>query len=321
MTNITTEKNLSLDLSVLIPISERHDDIKDIFIQHHNVLKRKNLTHEFIFVLDGFFPDAEKQLNELQSSHADIVKVVKFNRNFGEAKALNAAFKQSTGRRILTLSAYFQVIPDELQKLLDSFTDDIDVAFGARYPRKDNFFNRIQSRIFHFLINYLTVESFQDISCGIRLMNREVLQKVSLYGDLHRFIPLLAIHSGFKVKEIPLQQASEDKSLRLHGPGVYLRRLLDILTLFFLIKFTQKPLRFFGLWGSGIGFIGVLITTVTIGERYFSDTSLADRPLFLVGILFIVLGIQTFFIGLVAEIILFMHKPSEPHYNIEEKVE
>jgi len=119
-----------------------------------------------------------------------------------------------------------------------------------------------------------------------------------------------------------LKQAPEDIRLRLYRPGIYLRRLLDIFTLFFLIKFTQKPLRFFGLWGSGIGLIGLTITGVTVVQRlFFENVGLSDRPLFLVGILLILLGVQTFFIGLVAEIILFMHMPTEPHYNIEKKID
>ena len=147
------------------------------------------------------------------------------------------------------------------------------------------------------------------------------MQKIELYGDMYRFIPLLAIYKGFKVKEIYLQQAHDNFSLRVYGPGIYLTRFLDVFTLIFLIKFTQKPLRFFGAWGGGIAFIGALITGVTVYQRVIEDIGLADRPLFLGGILLIMLGVQTFFIGLVAEIILFMNVPSEPHYNIEEKIE
>jgi hypothetical protein len=152
-------------------------------------------------------------------------------------------------------------------------------------------------------------------------MRRNVMQRIELYGDFYRFIPLLAIYKGFKVKEIHLQQADDNFSLRLHGPGIYLKRFLDIFTLIFLIKFTQKPLRFFGAWGGFIGFTGALITGLTVYQRLVGDIALSDRPLFLGGILLIMLGVQTFFIGLVAEIILFMHVPSEPHYNIEETIE
>ena len=323
MNNISTitDNDSLLDISVLIPISDRVGDIEKIFVEHRKILDFNKLTYEFIFVLDGSFEKIEKTLDFLQETNPGIVKVIKFNRHFGEARAINAAFVESTGEKILTLPAYLQIEPDNIQKLFDQFSEDIDVLFAARYPRKDNFLNRIQSRVFHGLVNSLMAESFKDISCGVRLMRRNVMQRIELYGDLYRFIPLLAIYKGFKVKEIYLQQANDNFRLRLYGPGIYLTRFLDVFTLIFLIKFTQKPLRFFGAWGGGIAFIGALITGFTVYQRLIVDISLSDRPLFLGGILLIMLGVQTFFIGLVAEIILFMNVPSEPHYNIEEKIE
>ncbi len=323
MNDISTiaDKESSLDISVLIPVTDRVGDIEKIFVEHRKILDRNKFSYEFIFVLDGSFPKAEKILDKLLEANPDSVKVIKFNRHFGEARAINAAFLESTGENILTLPAYLQIEPDNIQKLFDKFSDEIDVLFAARYPRKDNFLNRIQSGIFHALLNSLMEESFKDISCSVRLMRRDVMQRIELYGDMYRFIPLLAIYKGFKVKEIHLQQAIDNFRLRLHGPGIYLKRFLDVFTLIFLIKFTQKPLRFFGAWGGGIAFIGAVITGITVYQRLIGDISLADRPLFLGGILLIMLGVQTFFIGLVAEIILFMNVPAEPHYNIEEKIE
>lgn len=310
-----------VDVSVLIPVCETEDEIEDVFIKNREILEKSNLSYEFIFVLDGQFPDAEKKLDKIQISNDDIVKIIKFSRIFGETKALTAAFNESSGRLILTLPAYFQVKPDEIQKLFDNLTDDIDMVVGARYPKQDNFFIRMQSGIFHSAVNKLTGESFRDIVSSVRLMRRNVMQKIELYGDLYRFIPILALHHGFNVKEVPLQQARKTSQVRIYHPGAYFRRILDILTLVFLIKFTQMPLRFFGLWAVGIGSLGFLITSITIIQRLFFDIGLAERPLFFVGTLLLLLGVQTFFIGLVAEIIMFLHKPSTPHYNIEEKIE
>ena len=316
------QKKKTVDISVLVPISERFDDLEHLIESHHNILKNKGINHEFIFILDGNFPTAEETLEKINTNaqYKRIVKIIKFNRSFGEAKAIATGFSKSTGERILTLASYIQVRPEEIEKLLQHFTDDVDVVFGSRYPRKDNLINQIQSRIFHGIINRLTDESFHDISCGVRLMRREVMQKIPLYGDLHRFIPLLAVYNGFQVKEIPLQQAEEDIHLRVYQPGVYIRRILDILTLFFLIKFTRKPLRFFGLLGCSLGAIGLVISTITVFQRVFASTSLSERPLFLIGIMFLLIGLQTFFIGLVGEIIIFSHQPNEPQYNIEEIV-
>ena len=315
-----------VDISVLIPISDADEkineieEVKNVFVKIREILEKNNLTYEFIFVLDGQFPNIEKKLDDIKTDNHETVKVIKFNRMFGVAKALTAAFNESSGNLILTHAPYFQVLPDEVQKLFDNFTDDIDVIFGARYPKQDNFLIRMQSKIFHSVVNGLTGESFRDIVSSERLMRRNVMQKIELYGDLHRFIPVLALYHGFNVKEIPLQQAKKISQATIYRPGAYLRRMLDIFTLVFLVKFTQKPLRFFGSWGIGMSSLGFIITAVTVIQRLFFDIGLADRPLFFVGTLLILLGIQTFFIGLVAEIILFMHRPSTPHYNIEEKI-
>jgi glycosyltransferase involved in cell wall biosynthesis len=314
--------NNHVDVSVLIPVSEnRYDNLVHIYDAHRKILEELGKSFEFIFVFDGYYPSDEVTLKKNASTSRTDLKIIHFNKNHGESKALLTAFAESTGDYILTLPAYLQVHPDEIKKLFQNFTDETDVLVGQRYPRRDNFLNRMQAGLFHWIINSFSGESFHDISCGVRLLRRSVFTRINLYGDLHRFIPLLAINKGFVAKEIPLKQAQEDIHLRVHGVGVYLRRLLDILTLFFLIKFTQKPLRFFGLLGSGLSFIGLIISMVTVFQRVFGNQGLSERPLFLVGVLFLLVGLQTFFIGLVAEIIIFMHMPSEPDYNIDKIIE
>jgi len=312
----------NIDVSVIIPISEsRHDDLLQIVKAHKEVLNALTLSHEFIIVFDGFSPIKQNVSDTLLRQYPNSIKLISLNKTYGEAQAIKVGFRESVGNLILTIPAYFQVVPEEMRKMFHSFREDVDVLTGQRYPRQDNLLNRLQSSFFHFFIHLFSGESFHDISCGIRLMRRQVLERINLYGDLHRFIPLLAIQKGFIAKEIPLRQAKEDIHLRVYGPGVYLRRLLDILTLFFLIKFTQKPLRFFGLLGSGISCIGFIVTLTTFIQRWFGNQALANRPMFLLGVLFLLIGLQTFFIGLVAEIIIFIHQPAEPTYHIEKIVE
>jgi len=315
------QREMTFDVSILVPISDYHDNLKSLFQRFRKELASLNLHNEFIFVIDGDFPAARIDLAELQAANTDVVKVVSFNKPHGEAKALSVAFAESSGEIILTLPAYFQVEPEEIGKMFTEFSFEVDLIVGCRYPRQDNILNRVQAKVFHGLVSRLIGISLRDISCGVRLLRRRVLEKIYLYGDMHRFFPLLAHNRGFRVKELALKQASENIHLRVYGPGVYLRRLLDILTIFFLIKFTQKPLRFFGLLGFGIGFIGLVISLVTVIQRLYFDVSLAGRPLFLGGILFLLVGLQTFFIGLVAEIIIFTHMPEEPQYLIDEIIE
>jgi hypothetical protein len=155
----------------------------------------------------------------------------------------------------------------------------------------------------------------------MRLINKKILSEFKLYGDLHRFIPIFAIRQGLKVKEIDVVQRKEDTQIRLVKPGIYLRRILDIVTLFFLVKFTEKPLRFFGLIGSIFLILGGVITTYLAIVRMIGDISLANRPMLLLGILLMVFGLQLFSVGLIGELILYTRAKDIEHYRIEKIIE
>jgi hypothetical protein len=151
----------------------------------------------------------------------------------------------------------------------------------------------------------------------VRVFRRQVIDEVPIYGDLHRFFPLLAHKQGFRVSEIDVRQSQSDEFRRIYAPGIYMRRLLDLLTVFFLVKFTKKPLRFFGLVGTTLAGAGVIVTTFIVGERLFFDMPLADRPALILGSLLVVLGIQIIAIGLIGEIIIFTHAKDLKEYKID----
>jgi hypothetical protein len=181
--------------------------------------------------------------------------------------------------------------------------------------------NRIQSAAYHYLVRKLTGTAFKDITSGMRLFSKRILSDFHLYGDLHRFIPIFAVKKGVKVKEIDVKQRKEDTQFRLVKPGIYLRRVLDIFTLFFLIKFTKKPLRFFGLIGSIFFIFGSVITAYLGLIRIFGNVNLANRPMLLLGILLIVFGLQIFSVGLIGELILFTRSKEIEHYRVDKIIE
>ena len=308
------------EISVVVPLSERYDDIKKLYQLNSDELRKIGKTFEFIFVIDGKFQDAYEDLIRLKNDGHPI-RIIKFSKHFGESIALMEGFHQARGSAILTLASYLQVEPMDLGKLFAEFDQGNDMVITRRYPRKDPWINRLQSWVYHFLIKKLTGSSFYDITSGMRLIKKEMLSEITLYGDLHRFIPILALQTGFKVKEVKVSQRKEDTQLRIVKPGIYLRRILDILTLFFLVKFTKKPLRFFGLVGSFLSLTGLGITVYLGIMRILGMTALKDRPLLLLGILLIVLGIQIFSAGLVGELIIFSHAKELKDYNIEEIIE
>jgi glycosyltransferase involved in cell wall biosynthesis len=307
----------STEMSVVIPISERRDDLRQLFLGYLQEILKTGLSYEVIFVLDGPDPDALFTLKSLKVAYPDI-RIVALNRRFGEATALSVGFETAKGSLILTLPAYFQVEPYEIPKMLQTLsTEKSDLVIGWRWPRVDSLFNRLQSKVFHRLVRVLTGTNYHDVSCGMRLMKRKVTEEISLYGDLHRFFPISAYQLGFRVSEAPVSQSPRDRRRRVNKPGVYLRRLIDIVTFFFLYKFTKKPLRFFGLLGSGIFALGVVLTSY-IGVERLLGISPAGRPLLILGVLFMVFGVQLFSTGLLGEIIIFTHARSVRDYQTSE---
>jgi glycosyltransferase involved in cell wall biosynthesis len=304
-------------LSVLVPITKGHENLRTLYLQMVKELTPREVPFEVIYVLDGpSFPQAERQLRELQASYSG-VRVYRLNRAFGEAAALQTASAHARGRTILTMAPYFQFVPGAITKILDTLNDGYDLVVARRHPRVNPWLNQLQSWVFHLLTNWVTGVRLWDITCGLRAMKAEVLQAIPLYGELHLFVPLLAHKHGFRIAEVPLPQNPADAGRRVYPSGLYLRRLLDILTIFFLFKFTNKPLRFFGVVGAGLFGSGFLITSYLTTLRLLHVTALANRPLLLLGVLLMVMGFQTASLGLIGEIIVFTHANKSEDYVVE----
>ncbi len=308
------------EVSVVIPIVERVGDLRQLYEEFAAELDRLGKAHEFIFVVDASQRGSLPVLRELQSLAESEVLIIVLGGAFGESAALTLGLERARGDTILTLASYFQVDPRGLGAAFEELDSGADLVAGRRHPRIDSFFNRVQSRLFHSFVGRLTGTRFSDISCGFKLMKRRVAQELNVYGGLHRFIPLLALSRGFSVREVPLPQRSEDRGTRYYGTGVYLGRLLDILTVFFLTKFTRTPLRFFGLLGSALFALGFLLDLIAVVQRAVLEQGIADRPILLLGVLLMVLGVQTLSLGLVGEIIIFTHARHVREYQVAEVI-
>ena len=234
----------SVELSVIIPVTERHDPVTELFQDYKQGINATGLSHEIIYVLDGDQPEVLNELNQLRNTEQIIV--ITLAKLFGEATALNAGFSTASGQKILTLPAYKQVETDAIPALVAEL-DENDMVLARRWPRKDSGFNRLQSKLFNVFLRSFTDLEIHDAGCSVRIFDRKVLEDVHIYGDLYRFFPVMAHQQGFRVVEMDTPQSSSDAFQRIYSPGLYLRRLLDLLTIFFLVKFTKKPLRFLGL--------------------------------------------------------------------------
>ncbi len=307
----------NIDISVIVPVVERYDNLYKLYSEYTSAFDKLNKSHEFIFVVDGEFFEAFEDLKKLKTKHPSI-KIIKLVKNCGESVALSIGAEKAEGNYLFTLASYFQVEPESINTIWNELNNGSDLILTRRYPRVDSKLNRLQSSIFHWMISKITSTHFHDISCGLKGMKRKVFEEINLYGDLHRFIPILADKCGFRIKEIKVKQRKEDTTLRLVRTGTYVRRLLDILTIFFVTKFTMKPLRFFGLIGMALFGAGGIITGYLGLYRLFGFGGIADKPFLLLGVILMVLGVQTLSIGLIGEIIIFTHARDIKEYKIEQ---
>jgi Glycosyl transferase family 2 len=309
------------DISVVIPVCDSGGDLSELYLQYSRELFKAGYSCEFIFVMDGNdrkMCERQKQMKDLDAS----IRVLTLNRSFGEAEALAFGFEKVRAPVVVTLPAYFQVEPHEIHQVIKTLAqDEVDLAISQRCPRKESLFGRLRSRVFHRLVGVVTGRIHQDLACGVRAMKRQVAREVALYGDLHYFFPVLAYQRGFKVAEISVQPSRQDSGRRIFQPVSYLRRLLDLVNLFFLLKFTRKPLRFFGSIGSALFGSGTIITGYLGAYRLLEFGGISQRPLLMLGVLLMVVGIQLFSIGLLGELIIFTHAREVKEYQIKDVLE
>ncbi len=313
-------QNPSTFLSVIIPVGERHAQLSSLYEEYKAALIALQLPHEFVFVLDGPRPKAAGELDGLLRSGEQIT-VISLTRRFGESTALMAGFERTRGSVILTLPAYDQIDAGEIAKLVHAVNDTADIAVAHRSPRAGGWLGKLRRSAFHSLISSVTGLRLRDLGCNARAMKRQVLEEVALYGDLHRFLPVLADRQGFRIKEVDVRQSPKDHYAGIYRPKEYTHRILDIFTVFFLVRFTKKPLRFFGMIGVSTFGIGVLLLAMLVIERLFFAQPLADRPALLLSSLLVVLGVQLFALGLLGELIIFTHAKHITEYQVDRVIE
>jgi hypothetical protein len=306
------------DLSAIIVYYQNYeyDDIKSLFNSYKENLDKTNLNYEVIFVIDGNMPDALNEIKDIAKENSN-VKIIKLGRWFGDATSLQAGFEASEGKLILTLPSFQQVEADEIPNMIEAIKG-YDMVIGWRHPRIDGFLNNLQSKVFNNIIKTFIGTKFHDLKSNFRLFKRDILNNIYMYGDQDRFLPLWAWRLGYKVKEIKVKQHKADFRQAFYPLKSYVERTLELISLFFLIKFTKKPIRFFGSSGLIIFSLGALLGIVLFIQRVFFNIPLADRPIVLVSLLLVVFGILAFAIGLVGELIIFTHAKDIKDYIIED---
>lgn len=306
-------------ISVIVPVSTRQSPVAELYAEYKAGLQALGSPYEMVFVLDGPQTAFEGELVRLVAQ-GEPITIVALTRYFGEATSLMIGFEHASGAIILTLPAYLQVDGSEIGKLVAAL-DQAELAVGCRHPRASDWFQTLRRNTFHWLLRLVTHLSFRDLGCGVRAMSRKVLEEIHLYGDQQRFLPILAERQGFRVKEVDVRQSARDRHEKMYRTRNYTRGFLDIFTVFFLVRFTKKPLRFFGMLGVASFLVGILQLIYVVFERIYFHTSLSDRPALLLSSLLIVLGVQIFALGLLGELIIFTHAGATKDYKVDRVVQ
>ncbi|MGE5176051.1 MAG: glycosyltransferase [Hyphomicrobiales bacterium] len=296
-----------------------HDDrdLVDLLGGYIETIGRIDLAKELIVVDDGVGgPVREAMIARLKGAGFPTA-LYSLHRAGGESAAMYSGLHHASGDAIVMLPAYRQVDDAEIAGITDAILEgSLDYIASWRHPRVDSWFGRLLSNGFNGVTARLTGIELHDLNSGLRAMRRRVVAEVPLHGDLYRFLPVLAAFQGFRVGERPVKHVAELVRRGDYRPGIFVRRFLDLLSLFFISKFTRKPLRFFGLAGTLMFALGSATLAYLVVQRVLGR-SLADRPLLVLAVLILVLGAQLFSIGLLGELIIFTYAGDVPEYKIE----
>jgi len=306
-----------LDVSIVVPVQSPDAEVSQVVEALGRELESQGRTWECILVFDGVAGKAWDEVQKLRRTLGSRVRTISFKNPFGESVCLSAAVEGSRGRYLVTSPQYVQIDPVELRPMLSALDEGADFVTPWRHPRVDPWLNRIQSALFNFVIRQIIRMHFHDLNCYFRAIRREVLEDVAVYGDMYRFLPVIAYRQGYRVVEVQVRHLKEWGTTGFFGLGVYTRRFLDVLAVMFLTKFTLKPLRFFGTIGGTFSLVGFGICLYLAILKFGFHQAIGGRPMFLLGVLMIVLGVQILGFGLVGEIIIFSQARNLKEYRIE----
>jgi glycosyltransferase involved in cell wall biosynthesis len=310
-------KSPGIALSVVIPIGREEPDLGQTHQAYQAVIEGLGESYEIIYVLQGGYPQNLATLRALKEADPRVI-VLMLGGQAGEAAALASGYEEARGATVLSLPAHLQVDPADIPKVLAAL-EGCDMAVGHRSAINSGLGQRVAAGAFHWILKLLFGHALSDLVCRVRACRRPVLDEISVYGVQHHFVPLLAQQQGFTVREVDVRPGPAGVAVR-RSPLVYLGSLFDILTLYVLLRFTKKPLRFFGSIGMMVLIPGLLFTGGLAIARLFYGVPLADRPALILGILMIVLGIQTIALGLIGEIVIFASGRRIKDYTVDKIV-
>lgn len=318
---VSTEQPETLDISVLVPVLNEEESVAELVQRLKTVLTELEKSFEIVFVDDGSSDGTVERVRE-EHDRDNRIKLVRLRRNFGKAAAISAGVEHSCGDLVVTIDGDLQDLPEEIPRFLEKLEgEDLDLVSGWKQNRQDPIMKTLPSKLFNSVTRSLAQVDLHDFNCGFKLYRREVLEQISIYGELHRYIPVLASRQGFRIGEVPVGHERRRHGSSKYGWDRFYKGLLDLITVLFITKYTRRPLHLFGgigLLAMGAGF-GINLYLAVLWT-FFGQT-LSNRPLLLLGVLLMVLGLQVLTTGLLGEMVTFKNFRRRDSYSVKELLE
>jgi glycosyltransferase involved in cell wall biosynthesis len=290
------------ELSIVIPVRNESPNIKPLYDELTQTLGQYGRSYELLIVDDGSTDDTFEQLAALQARDSRL-RVIRFRRNFGQTAAFAAGFAHARGRLVVTSDGDLQNDPHDIPAMVALIEQGNDIVCGWRKDRKDTFVNRrLPSMLANKLISWATGVDLHDYGCSLKVFRAEVVKPLRLYGEMHRFLPAIASQYGVQIAEMVVNHRPRRAGVTKYGLGRTIRVILDLATVKFLLSYSTRPLQIFGLIGLLAGALGTLITGYLGYVRLFEHQSIAERPLLLLGVMLVFIGVQLVTFGLLAEV-------------------
>ena len=293
-------------ISVVVPLLNEEGSLEELYRQIADALEPRDEPFEVVFVDDGSTDGSMSVLARLHDQLPNVV-VIHLRRNFGKAAALQAGFLEARGEVVVTIDADLQDDPAEIPQLLAKLDEGFDLVSGWKARRNDPFLRRAFSRVFNWTTGVISGVHLHDVNCGLKAYRAEVLQDMRLYGELHRFIPVLASYQGYRIAEVSVNHRPRQHGRSRYGPERYLRGFFDLLSVTFMGRYRYRPLHLFGGIGMLMGAIGFIVLTY-LTVIWFWGAGIGTRPLLTLGVLLMVVGIQFVSLGLISELITSQHE-------------
>lgn len=312
-----------MDISIIIPLLDEAESLPELSSWIEKVMQENKFSYEVIFVDDGSEDNSWNVIEQLRSQNENI-KGIKFQRNYGKSAALNEAFREAQGDVVITMDADLQDSPDEIPELYKMvMTDGFDIVSGWKKKRYDNTFTKnIPSKFFNAVTRKVSGIKLHDFNCGLKAYKNKVVKSIEVYGEMHRYIPVIAKWAGFrKIGEKVVEHRARKYGKTKFGIERFINGFLDLATISFVSRFAKKPMHFFGLYGTLFFLCGFLMSIYLIVAKFTVDNfALTNRPAFYIALTVMIIGMQLFLAGFIAEMVS-RNSTERNSYLIEERIE